>query len=142
MNTLSLFNPLRELDVLANRLLGHGLGLRDAELRPWTPRVDITEDDTVYKITADLPEVPKEAVKVTVENGTLTLRGERKWEKKTDNVKVHLVERAYGTFTRSFRLPEDANGDAVTATYKDGVLTVVVPKREETKPKQVEVKID
>lgn len=142
MNTLSVFNPLRELDVLTNRLLSHGFSTRDAELRPWSPRVDITEDDTAYKITADLPEVPKDAVKVTVENGVITLRGERKWEKKTENTKVHLVERAYGTFSRSFRLPEDANSDGVTASYKDGVLTVIVAKREETKPKQVEVTID
>ncbi len=142
MNTLTVFNPFRDLDALTNRLFGNGLAERESDSRPWSPRVDITEDEAAYKITADLPEVSKDAVKVTLEDGVLTLRGERKWEKKTENTKVHLVERSYGTFTRSFRLPKDASGETVSATYKDGVLTVVVPKREESKPRQVEVKID
>jgi HSP20 family protein len=81
-------------------------------------------------------------VKVTVEEGLLTIRGERKWEKKTEDTKFHLLERSYGSFTRSFRLPDDARGDGVSASFKDGTLTVNLPKREDAKPKQVEVKID
>lgn len=141
MNTVSVWNPIRELDVLTNRLFGHGLLHRDSDERPWSPRVDITENEAAYVIVADLPEVPKDAVKVTVEDGVLTVKGERKWEKKTDNTKVHLIERAYGTFTRSFRLPEDAAGDQVKAAFKDGVLTVTLPKREESKPRQIEVQV-
>ncbi len=142
MNSVTVWNPFRELDVLTNRLFGNSLLNRESEGKPWSPRVDITEDEQGYKIVADLPEVPKEAVKVTVEEGVLTVRGERKWEKKTENTKVHLIERSYGSFSRSFRLPEDANGEKVSASYKDGVLTVTLPKAEEKKPKQIEVQVD
>jgi HSP20 family protein len=141
MSTLSVYNPFREFETLANRLLSQSQGSRTGESRPWLPSVDVTEDATAYSITADLPDVPKDAVKVTVEDGVLTIRGERKWEKKTENTKVHLVERSYGSFTRSFRLPDDAAGDKVSATFKDGVLKVSLPKREEAKPRQVEVQV-
>ena len=142
MNTISVWNPIRELDALTNRLFGQGLANREGDVKPWSPRVDITEDESSYKIVADLPDVPKDAVKVSVEDNVMTLRGERKWEKKTDTTKVHLVERSYGSFTRSFRLPDDVVGDKVSANYKDGVLTVVLHKREETKPRQIDVKVD
>jgi HSP20 family protein len=141
MNTLNLWNPIRDLDVLTNRLFGHALNQRDAEPQPWSPRVDITEDEHAYHLVADLPQVPKDAVKVSLENGTLTIRGERKWEKVADNTKVHLIERPYGTFTRHFKLPEDGAGDKLSASYRDGVLTIVLPKREESKPRQVEVAV-
>ena len=141
MSTLSVYNPFREFDALANRLFTQSPSARPGESRPWVPQVDITEDETAYTITSDLPDLPKESVKVTVEDGVLTVRGERKWEKKTDTTKVHLVERTYGSFSRSFRLPDDAAGDKVTAQYKEGVLKVVVPKREEAKPRQVEVQV-
>ncbi len=141
MSTLSIYNPFREFDALANRLFGQAGVSRQGESRPWLPQVDITEDESAYTITTDLPDVSKDAVKVTVEDGVLTVRGERKWEKKTDNTKVHLVERSYGSFTRSFRLPDDAAGDKVAASFKDGVLNVVLPKREEAKPRQVEVQV-
>jgi HSP20 family protein len=141
MNTISVYNPFREFDALANRLFHQNQPTRSGESRPWVPQVDITEDETAYTITTDLPEVPKEAVKVTVEDGVLTVRGERKWEKKSDTTKVHLVERTYGSFTRSFRLPDDAAGDQVSASFKEGVLKVILPKREETKPRQVEVQV-
>ncbi|MFN0130650.1 MAG: Hsp20/alpha crystallin family protein [Verrucomicrobiales bacterium] len=142
MSTLTTYNPFREFDALTNRLFGQSAApARGGESRPWLPQADVTEDETAYTITTDLPEVPKDAVKVTVEDGVLTIRGERKWEKKTDNTKVHLVERSYGSFTRSFRLPDDAAGDKVSASFKEGVLKVVLPKREETKPRQVEVQV-
>jgi len=141
MNTISAYNPFREFDALANRLFHQSQPTRSGESRPWVPQVDITEDETAYTITTDLPEVPKEAVRVTVEDGVLTVRGERKWEKKSDTTKVHLVERTYGSFTRSFRLPDDAAGDQVSASFKEGVLKVILPKREETKPRQVEVQV-
>ena len=141
MSTLSVYNPFREFESLANRLFQQNAVSRTGESRPWVPQVDVTEDETAYTITTDLPDVPKDAVKVTVEDGVLTVRGERKWEKKTENTKVHLVERSYGSFTRSFRLPEDACGEKVSATFKEGVLKVVLPKREEAKPRQVEVQV-
>ncbi len=143
MSTITTWHPFREFDALTQRLLGLApVGkCETASQKPWAPSVDITETDAAYTVTADLPEVPKDAVKVTVEEGVLTVRGERKWEKKTDDTKVHLVERSYGSFARSFRLPEDAAPDKVEATYKDGVLTVVLPKVEQKKPAQIEVKI-
>lgn len=141
MSALSVYNPFREFETLANRLFQYSPTSRSGESRPWVPQVDITEDETAYTLTTDLPDVPKDAVKVTVEEGVLTVRGERKWGQKAENTKVHLVERSYGSFTRAFRLPDDASGDKVTASFRDGVLKVVLPKREEAKPRQVEVQV-
>src|SRR2546425_12649664 len=107
----------------------------------WAPLVDITEDDKEYLIKAELPEVRKDDVKVAVENGVLTISGERKFEKEQKNKKYHRVERAYGSFVRSFTLPEGADADKVNAEFKDGVLKVHLPKSEEVKPKQIEVKV-
>ena len=102
---------------------------------------DITEDDKEYLIKAELPEMRKEDVKVTVENGVLTISGERKFEKEEKKKKYHRVERGYGTFMRSFALPDDADFNKVNAEFKDGVLTVHVPKTEHAQPKQIEVKV-
>jgi HSP20 family protein len=102
--------------------------------------VDITEDDKEYIIKTELPEVKKEEVKVSVENGLLTIVGERKFEKE-ENKKYHRVERAYGRFIRSFVLPEGVDPDKVNAEFRDGVLKVHLAKSEQTKPKQIEVKV-
>ena len=107
----------------------------------WTPLVDITEDDKEYLIKAELPEVKKEEVKVTVENGLLTISGERKIEKEEKGKRYHRVERAYGSFVRSFSLPDDADGNKVNAEFKEGVLRVHLAKSEHTKPKQIDVKV-
>ncbi len=107
----------------------------------WTPLVDITEDDKEYLIKAELPEVKKEEVKVTVENGLLTINGERKFEKEEKGKQYHRVERAYGSFVRSFSLPDDADSNKVNADFKDGVLRVRVAKSEQARPKQIEVKV-
>jgi HSP20 family protein len=103
--------------------------------------VDISEDDKEYLIKAELPEVKKKAVRVTAEAGTLTIMGERKFEPEKKGRKYHLVERAYGSFGRSFSLPDDANPRKVRAEFKDGVLTVHLVKDEKAKPQQVEIKI-
>ena len=107
----------------------------------WSPLVDISEDDKEYRIKAELPEVNKEDVKVTAEAGTLTIMGERKFEKEEKGRRFHRVERAYGAFGRSFSLPDDASPARVSAEFKDGVLTVHLPKDEKAKPQQIEVKI-
>ncbi len=107
----------------------------------WAPLVDISEDDTEYRIKAELPEVTKEDVKVTAEEGTLTIMGERKFEKEEKGRRYHRVERAYGSFARSFSLPADANPAKVSAEFKDGVLTVHMVKDEKAKPQHVEVKV-
>jgi HSP20 family protein len=107
----------------------------------WAPLVDITEDEKEYLITADLPEVKKNEVKVTVENGILSIAGERKFEKEEKNKRYHRVERAYGSFLRTFSLPDDADAEKVNAEFKDGVLRVHVAKSEHARPRQIEVKV-
>jgi HSP20 family protein len=107
----------------------------------WAPAVDIVEDEKEYLIKAELPEIPKDDVKVSVENGVLKISGERKFEKEENNKKYHRVERAYGYFSRSFSLPDAAEAEQVKADYKDGVLHVHVPKSENAKAKKIEVKV-
>jgi len=108
----------------------------------WAPLVDISEDADEYIVKAELPEVKKEDVKVTVENGAVTIKGERKLEKEEVNRKYHRIERSYGTFARSFSIPDDAAPDKVTADFKDGVLLVHLAKSEEKKPKYLEVAVN
>jgi len=107
----------------------------------WTPLADITEDEKEYVIKAELPDLRKEDVKVTVENGVLTISGERKFEKEEKKKKYHRVERGYGSFVRTFALPEDAEATKVKAEFKHGMLEVHLPKNEKAKPKQIEVHV-
>lgn len=107
----------------------------------WAPRVDIVEDEKSYLIKAELPEVKKDDVKVTVQNGILTISGERKAEKEEKSKKFHRVERSYGSFTRSFTLPEDTDPERVSADFKDGLLKVILPKSETARSRSVEVKV-
>jgi HSP20 family protein len=146
--TLTRWEPLREMEEFQNRLSTlfgrpqrRGNGREEITLPEWTPLADITEDEKEYLIKAELPEMKKDDVKVTVENGVLTISGERKFEKEEKKKKYHRVERGYGTFMRSFTLPDDADFNKVNAEFKGGVLTVHVPKSEHAKPKQVEVKV-
>jgi HSP20 family protein len=107
----------------------------------WSPLVDISGDEREYLIKAELPEVKKEDVKITAEAGMLTIRGERKFENGEPKKKYHRVERAYGTFGRSFSLPPDANPSRVSAEFKEGVLTVHLVKDEKAEPHQIEVAV-
>jgi HSP20 family protein len=149
MSQLTMWNPFRELDEVQNRLGGFfggrfprfGDGNGGLKLADWSPQVDITEDDKEYLIKADLPEMKKDEIKVNVENGVLTVSGERKTEKEEKNKKFHRIERSYGTFMRSFALPEDADGTKVAAEFKEGVLRVHLPKNPVAKPKSIEVKV-
>jgi HSP20 family protein len=149
MNTVTRWNPFKEMDDLQKRLNSmFGLSARRAgdgketmTVAEWSPIVDITEDEKGYVIKAELPEVRKEDVKVTVENGVLTLSGERKFEKDEKNKKYHRIERAYGSFTRSFAVPDDADDAKVAAEFKDGVLSVHLGKNEKARPKSIEVKV-
>src|SRR5216110_3903747 len=147
MNTLTRWEPLREMEDLQSRLstlfgrtpMRRGNGKESITLPEWTPLADITEDDMEYVIKAELPELKREDVKVTVENGVLTISGERKFEKEEKKKKYHRVERGYGTFMRSFTLPDDADGKKVKAEFKNGLLTVHLPKSEHAKTNQIEV---
>jgi len=103
--------------------------------------VDITEDEKEYLIQAELPDMKKEDVRLTVENGVLAISGERKFEKEDKGRKYHRIERAYGSFVRKFSLSEDADGSNVTANIKDGVLQVHLPKSVKAKQKTVEITI-
>ena len=107
----------------------------------WMPAVDISETADAYRIKADLPEVRKEDVKVSLEDSTLTIQGERKQEEERKGVRFHRIERSYGSFMRSFTLPEDADEAKISAEYKDGVLHVHLPKCEKPKPKSIEVRV-
>ena len=146
--TLTRWEPFREMEEFQNRLstlFGRPLrrtnGREEITLPEWTPLADITEDDKEYLIKAELPEMKKEDVKVTVENGVLTISGERKFEQEEKKKKYRRVERGYGTFMRSFTLPDDADFNKVNAQFKNGVLMVHVPKSERAQPKQIEVKV-
>ncbi len=141
MNT---YHPLRELGIPSRLLTIADALLRDnhGENRNWTPSVNIFEDESGYHVSAELPDVTPSDVKVTVRDGVLTLKGERKLEKKSDTTRYHLVERSYGQFSRSFTLPKDSDGDRVAAEFKNGVLTVSVPKRIEIQPREIEVKVN
>jgi HSP20 family protein len=107
----------------------------------WTPAVDIAEHENEYVVRVELPGVSKDDVKITLESNILTIRGEKKQEKAQQNENYHRVERMYGTFQRSFTLPTTVKSDRIDAVYKDGILTVTLPKAEEAKPKQIEVKV-
>ena len=107
----------------------------------WAPRVDIAETDNEFTIKAEIPEVNKEDVKVTVDSGVLTIRGERKQEKEEKDKKFHRVERYYGSFTRSFTLPDNVDESKIEASFKDGMLNLQIPKTEAAKPKAIEVKV-
>ena len=150
MNALKRWNRLKDLEAFQHgldSLLGHSSVHRpEGQEEPmavaeWSPLVDISEDDKEYLIKAELPDVKKEDVKVTAQEGTLTIMGERKFEKEEKSRKYHRVERAYGSFGRSFSLPDDASPAKVSAEFKDGVLTVHLVKDEKAKPQQVEVKV-
>ncbi|HEX9155817.1 MAG TPA: Hsp20/alpha crystallin family protein [Nitrospira sp.] len=142
------WDPFRELEDMSERL--NRVFTRPA-LRPsgkealtvadWMPTVDISETDAEYLIKAELPEVKKEDVKVTVEEGVLTLQGERRQEKEEKGKKYHRVERSYGSFVRSFTLPESVDEAGVKAEYKDGVLSLHLPKSEKVKPKAIDVRV-
>jgi HSP20 family protein len=110
--------------------------------RPWTPAVDILETDNELVLKADLPAVDMRDIHVEMENGTLTLRGERKFEKEEKETGYHRIERSYGSFARYFSLPDTVEPDKVKADYKNGVLTVTLPKKEIAKPRSIKVQVD
>jgi HSP20 family protein len=151
MNKLITWNQLREMEEATqnrfNRFLGGfpnriGSGeIHSLKVADWSPEVDISEDDRGYLLKADLPEMKKEDVKVTVENGILSVSGERKSEKEDQKKKFHRIERSFGNFRRSFTLPEDADSTKVTADFHDGVLKVHLPTTPMARSKAIEVKV-
>ncbi len=109
--------------------------------RPWSPAVDIFENENALILKADLPEIDPKNVGIQLENGTLTLKGERKFEHQDNNKGFHRIERSYGSFVRAFSLPDTVDGEKVKADYKNGVLTVTLAKKEVAKPKMINVEV-
>jgi HSP20 family protein len=126
------WDPFRELEDMSSRLnrVFARSAISDEALKgvDFTPSINVSETPQAYLIKAELPGVKKEDVNLTVENGLLTLRGERKYESEHKDEKVHRVESSYGSFMRQFRVPEDASAEGIEASYKDGVLNVRLPK--------------
>jgi HSP20 family protein len=151
MNTLIKLNQLREMEEARqnryNRFLSGcpnriGSGeIHSLTVADWSPEVDISEDDHGYLLKADLPEMKKDNVRVTVEDGILSVSGERKSVKEDQKKKFHRIERSYGTFRRSFTLPKDADSTKVTADFRDGVLKVHLPTTARRRSKAIEVKV-
>jgi HSP20 family protein len=147
MNAITHWDPFRGLTTLQDQVnrLFEGVFVQgrsgQAELATWAPAVDIYEAQNELVAKVDLPGVEEKDIDIRLENNTLTIRGERKVEKTVDEENYLRIERAYGSFTRTFSLPNTVNPEAISASYNQGVLTVHMPKREESKPKQVKINV-
>ena len=142
-----LWNPFQEFENLLDRYnKSSGTAMRgrsdgDLSFADWSPSVDIDEQDDQYLIKADLPGVEKKDIDVKLENGILSIRGEKHTETESGKGKRHRTERFHGTFARSFTLPDTVDSEHIDAKYKDGVLTLVIRKLEKAKPKSIDIKI-
>jgi len=143
------WDPFRELEDVSNRLnriFGRSTARAESgqemlAVADWSPSIDISETDAAYLIKAEIPGVKKEDVKVTIQDGMLTIQGERKMEKEEKGKKFHRVERSNGSFVRSFRIPDNADENSVKAEFKDGMLNVTLAKSAKAKAKSVNVAV-
>ena len=141
------WDPFADVDTLFNRLMPANFSRWPSVLRgdggklEWSPSANISETDQEYLIRAELPAVKKEDVTVTFDNGVITIKGERKQQTEDKKEKYHRVESFYGSFVRSFSLPDNVNSDAIKCDSKDGVLTVHIPKTESQKPKVKQIAV-
>jgi HSP20 family protein len=141
------WEPFRDVDGMFDRFFAETMrrwprvSAESEAQQEWAPLADVKETDGEYVIKAEVPEVQKEDVHITVQDGVLTLSGERRQEKSVDNEKVHRVERFYGSFARRFALPEDANEQGIRAECKDGVIAIHIPKQVavERQPRQIQI---
>ncbi len=145
--TLIKWEPLREIEDMFDRYtraMGwpSGRGQELITTGDWCPRVDISETENEFVVKAEVPDVKKENVKISVDNGVLSIQGERKQEKEEKGGKFHRVERYYGSFARSFTLPDNVDETKVKATFKDGMLNIQIPKTAGIKSKAIEVKVE
>jgi HSP20 family protein len=146
MRSMNRWEPSRgamTLQEQLNRVFGNLLERTgdESNLTPWAPAVDIFETEHELVVKADLPDVNPQDLDIHVENNILTIRGERKFENKVKEENYLRIERAYGSFSRSFSLANSVKSEAIRADYKNGVLTLSIPKREEAKPKQIKVNV-
>jgi HSP20 family protein len=135
-----LFDLQRSINKLFNESYADA-GSEGVALTTWTPSVDVFEDENSYLIKLELPEINREEVKVNLNENRLTITGERRLENEEKRDSYHRIERSYGQFYRSFTLPPNVNAEAIKAQFKDGMLRLTLPKKEEAKPKQIEVNI-
>jgi len=138
------FPELRSLQSHFNRLLDEtGRVNFDEDLvnGNWVPAVDVAEEPERLMVRAELPGMKQEDIDIRFEGGLLTIRGERKFENEKNERNYHRIERAYGTFSRSFTLPRTVDADEIVASYDDGILEIVIPKRDEAKPKQIKIAV-
>ena len=141
------WNPFRELEDMQSRLgriindAGDGLTREPFAFADWAPAVDVQETDNEYIVKADLPEMKKEDIKIQLQEGLLSIEGERKQEKEEKGKKFHRVERQYGQFVRRFALPTEVDSAKVQAEFKDGVLNVRLPKSASAKPRSIDIKV-
>lgn len=150
MSALLKWDPIKEFEDFSRRLapwigrMGRENPMEESQsmtVIDWAPTVDIAEEDKAYVVTAELPEIKKEDIKVSIENGCLTISGERKKEEEKKGFRYHRIERSYGSFMRSFSLPDDADPSKVTADMKDGVLHVRIEKRVGAMPKSIPIQV-
>lgn len=140
------FKELEDVSNRLNRIFSRPVARTESNhemlaVADWTPSVDISETDTAYLIKGEIPGVKKEDVRVTIEDGMITMRGERKLEKEDKGEKFHRIERSYGSFMRSFRMPDDADESNIKAEFKDGMISVTLPKSAKAKSKEIEVSV-
>lgn len=137
-----MLNMQREINKMFDSFFRGGT-VDDGTLAPpvWSPAVDVAEQENEYRVKIELPGVSKDDVKITMQDNVLTIRGEKKQEKESKEPNYHRIERSYGAFQRSFTLPTTVKSDRIEATYKDGILSITLPKAEEARPKQIEVKV-
>jgi HSP20 family protein len=144
MMNMTVWNPFREMESMFeryNRTSGRGLDT-DLGFADWAPTVDIEESENFYLIRADVPGVDKKDINVHMDKGVLSITGEKHEEKETGKgTKRHRTERYSGSFARRFTLPGTIQADKIDATYKDGVLSLMIPKAEEAKPKSIDIKV-
>ena len=147
---LRLFDPWKDFGSLQeriNRMFGDTIRTlyptdgEELEKGTWAPAVDIYETNDSFVVSADLPGLNKDEIQIDLKDNTLTLKGEKKFEEKVSKDNYIRVERAYGSFVRSFTLPQNVDPEKIKAKYKEGVLKVTIPKKEEAKPKQIKVEL-
>ncbi|TGN39443.1 Hsp20/alpha crystallin family protein [Marinobacter confluentis] len=151
MNNITRWNPVSEFEDLINRYnryfgVARSNGEREGKdlfsRTDWAPAVDIKETDQAFSIEAELPGMSKDDVKVTVQDGVLSIQGERRQEEETGDRKHHRIERVYGSFIRRFTLPDNVDENSIRANFKDGVLSLTLAKAEPAQPKAIEVNVD
>ena len=142
------WDPFRDLNMLQDRMNqlfdNPGRGWRDNEpsaTTTWSPAVDIYETESAIVVKAELPGMERKDITLNLENNVLTLRGERRFEKETKEENYHRIERSYGGFSRAFSIPVTVNEEKIQADYKDGVLKILLPKKDQAKPKQIQISV-